>query len=115
MNITITEKSTAKDILKAIDDWAYEHPNEHPEIFRLWDVLTALRGPDFVGDHGLKHQTTAIIRRFSVPSLAQGALATVNYSDHHIVAYNAVKGMRGHFTDHIKKAITALEYMENNG
>jgi hypothetical protein len=39
----------------------------HAESWRLWDVLTALRGPDAEGAHALKRRPTAVIRRRALP------------------------------------------------
>lgn len=59
----MTNRKTAADVLAALVEDFGVLPNE--ERKKVWDVLTALRGPDGVHDADdlLKQSTTCVIRR----------------------------------------------------
>lgn len=59
--------SSAREMLDAIDSFLVEAPVE--EARSLWDVLTALRGPDN-GNDAVKDETTLPIRRTAFPKMA---------------------------------------------
>ena len=58
---------TLREHLDLIDQWLSE-PSEH--AVALWNVLTALRGPDSRNDP-MKSATTAVIRAAAFPLTAQ--------------------------------------------
>jgi hypothetical protein len=71
---TIDNETTALELLRAIDSWAYAAPIK--EANALWGYLTALRGPDSEDDN-IKGTTTARIRGFALPHLARRVGAAV--------------------------------------
>jgi hypothetical protein len=55
---------SAKEVLAALDEWAIQ--TDDLESKRLWDVLTALRGPDNE-DTQMKLNATVPIRKRALP------------------------------------------------
>lgn len=105
-NVEIKAEATAKDILSAINVWASMPDAIGAEKIALWDVLTALRGPD-ENDNRQKGFTTAVIRRESVPALARHCGAMVASPEVGFV--NSVsKWDRWHFEAHARSAARAL-------
>ena len=75
----IRAPKTAKDVLTIINDFfilteptysgkSEDFGNRTDEASKLWDILTALRGPDDT-DLSLKEATTAVIRLSCITSL----------------------------------------------
>lgn len=87
---------------------------------QLWDVLTALRGPDTY-DKELKDRTTVPIRRAAFPQLAKVedengcGYIPASFSNFEGNAFDK-KWADGptHFAAHAKRAATALGLMEEN-
>jgi len=80
-------------------------PDTYIDAADLWNILTALRGPDSC-DCDLKQQTTAIIRAHAFPKAAAGmhrVLAFVNSVDTTIVCDDC-----HHFESHVWEAARAL-------
>ena len=84
----------------------------------LWDVLTALRGPDCEEKTGEKDRTTLPIRAAAFPQLAK-THATKNQDWVTCSTHSAFPGMRqsavfvppeddGHFARHVMAAATVL-------
>ncbi len=107
---------TASDVLSNIESSLPSMSDK--EKRKLWSVLTALRGPDD-GDDAIKAYTTAVIRRHSLPTLANIAGAMVagctwcdngseapemRLSDVHMVKLSK----KDHFLDHLADAADAL-------
>lgn len=114
------EASNAAEALDLIDEMLSGLPM--PEAKALWDILTALRGPDSDDDEGeeLKLRTTAILRANALPK-------TQRDPDNHGHGYNrmdavSVRGslsMVGHGTDlshfmrHFNMAVEAMKKVES--
>lgn len=64
----LSRPKTARQVLDAID--AYMVDSGVKDSGQLWDVLTALRGPDSQS-FGLKHDITCPIRRAAFPRMAR--------------------------------------------
>lgn len=96
--LKIDPKTTAREIVDAINEWANvplgssrlfplpserqaeeERARRYKEILRLWDVLTAMRGPD-TGSNLIKRLTTKILR-WPLRHLAYNAGALVHHMD----------------------------------
>jgi hypothetical protein len=102
--VTIPAGATAKQILKAIDTWATRNA-AFEERAKLWRILTALRGPDESVDQAFKYQTTGVIRRDSLPSLAKRMTAVVAAEG---VAFDAAYTHSWHFHSHAVEAYRAI-------
>lgn len=59
-----------RDVLAEIDNLLHK---DNDDSRALWDILSALRGPDSLGDDDLKVSTTAIIRSAALPKTAKTA------------------------------------------
>ena len=125
--LVIHSAYTALEILQAIDEWSRGASDTDNRA--LWDVLTALRGPDD-NDAQSKSQTTQIIRAV-VPHLAAANGAFYNMypstQEHFDALYEGLrfvegskvhhlrvpdhKGLPWHFSVHVKKAMTVLRTM----
>ncbi len=88
-----------------------------PEAKKLWDILTALRGPDDRTQQGFKASTTEIIRSAAFPAVArkvaQGGRIDFSASFASTAAPQAVKtgytNLFGtHFGSHVALAVVAL-------
>ena len=88
----------------------------------LWDVLTALRGPDTwaPGASGLKGDTTARIRAFALPNVAKSVFTPAAFSTasgRFLASSLNGKSQLGegalfstsHFGSHVRDAINALK------
>ena len=97
---------TAKEVLILMDQWAKMASTAQTN--KLWDVLTALRGPDKV-DAFVKKATTAVIRRAAVPNLTRRVGADI--SNKQWVDLDVLKGrnVESHFQGHIENAVRTLE------
>lgn len=101
---------TAAEALEMLEEFFSRDdvsPNEHAA---LWDILTALRGPDS-GDVELKHQTTVYIRRQAFPKLLQMPFADLEpdqpempFADLRLLSAR----VPSHFFSHIRFAREAL-------
>jgi hypothetical protein len=72
--LLIDKGVTAKQILAGINEWArvrHEKNQDDKQTQALWDVFSAIRGPDD-DDTELKYHTTAVIRMVALPHLAEG-------------------------------------------
>lgn len=139
--------TTAREMLELLDEWFSEssnhsdHPCQHEnERARLWDVLTALRGPD-TDNLDVKHTSTAVIRTAAFPNTEAKASFVVqatfadrrdslgpmkdwyhegsNYSLPDWIAdgdaTNAVlAGYTSHFGGHILRAAKVLGLLDEN-
>jgi len=73
----------------------------------LWNILTALRGPDNENNQ-LKEYSTARLRNMICPTLSREAGATVNaYGNVHNINDKAVDTQK-HFNRHFNWAVNAL-------
>lgn len=107
---------TVAQVVEAIDSWG----ERAPESFRqLYDMMTALRGPDLSWENGgkLKKTSTAVIRRGMFPkSLGEnGGFATVAQAGDYFTApqqydddFAEISFRRGHFAHHARLAFEAL-------
>ena len=83
---------------------------------KLWEVLTALRGPDYGESYNTKRATTAVIRYHALGSSAVRGFAQVRPDDEYSVRTRCeMKGR--HFIDHAILAFDALglKWCEHNG
>lgn len=126
---TISRNATAREILDALDKWFTEgwsnKDDPQPEREALWDVLTALRGPDD-SDVLLKEHTTEIIRSHAFPLIAKrihsetGVWAPAFFAPpsrglHEIkirTTSAALPSSSTHFNRHVKDAHAALVKMK---
>jgi hypothetical protein len=83
--VVIAPNATAQEVLAALDDWGDEKNNtvggRRAERRALWNVLSALRGPDATTDYRLKQDTTTVIRRFALPRLASQVADVAPFED----------------------------------
>lgn len=100
--MNFTKETTAKDILAMIDEWSLNA--SYPEKRNLWDILSALRGPDSDNEE-LKERTTTVIRSKAFSNFGKEC------------AWFAPRGVKiqmngtedqKHFIGHIKMAANAL-------
>jgi len=79
----IPSKTTTLEILEAINEWAINARSY--EVHNMWNILTALRGPDS-DNEALKSKTTIFIRSAVLPDLAERANANiVFYLDNRLI------------------------------
>lgn len=85
----------------------------------LWDVLTALRGPDS-GDARLKHESTVHIRQAAFPRTAEAQRNDGPFIEAYMTPTATFNGARlardyngggYHFSSHAMKAAVALDLM----
>ena len=88
----------ARDVLKVMDRWS--EGSTFLEIRDLWDILSALRGPDDYNSD-LKQETTCRIRARTVPNLAY--YSDVNRDGREIVGWYG-----DHFGQHVMAAVAAI-------
>ncbi|HWY36161.1 MAG TPA: hypothetical protein VNX68_16065 [Nitrosopumilaceae archaeon] len=117
----IETPKTANDVLKIINDFFIKTPktfneNHAPtdEGHKLWDILTALRGPDNE-DRTIKDEITAVIRNKALPSCDKyGAIVCSDAPDSGRIRYaihtKAIVEHSDiiHFFFHAKRAFNAL-------
>ncbi len=126
---------TFKDVLKHIQSFLESDEIFSEEKRRLWDVLSALRGPDSE-DSTLKNSTTAVIRWHALGNSVRYVGAITGFDDddyatervkeerkHRRYVGNmatdgnmATKRVYDHFHDHTINAFKALglDYYNNN-
>lgn len=63
---------SVKEVLDALSEWGREN-DLNGQARQLWDILTALRGPDN-GDRVVKEDTTTIIRQLALPGFRDYAI-----------------------------------------
>ncbi len=73
----------------------------------LWDILTALRGPDDASP-GLKFETAEKLRQRVCPLLTDSVKANFNQGPIHLTPYPASQRLNIHFALHWEKAVCAL-------
>lgn len=100
-------ESSVREMLDAIDTFFVTKNEQESE--ELWDVLTALRGPDSKEDRNLKPSTTVHIRIAAFPKFAAGL------SNSHMADFVTTERLHNldpfspsHFLQHIHYAIKAL-------
>ena len=72
----------------------------------IWDILTALRGPDDE-DEEVKQATTAVIRNAALGYLSVQRMGAV-YNLEDVVRLSG-EGRFGHFASHVRRAAAALD------
>ena len=108
---------TANEVLDAINNFIADRDVQTREKDRLWDVLSALRGPDFMDDeaplwYGIKLETTAKIRSCAFPALSNNLWGlTVCVGKVNLNVLQDVWAYK-HFNQHVKNAVLALRKME---
>lgn len=92
-------------------DCIQEMLNNHTYSADLWDVLTALRGPD-CRNHKLKMATTAVIRDAAFPKHPTSLLSFYGRDDHKSFVRRKKmfkdKENRPHFREHVASAFESL-------
>lgn len=128
----IPRPKTAADVLDLIDQFLIDHRNNYfigsgyhrAEAAKLWDVLTALRGPDSCREK-LKECATIPIRRAAFPKFIEAMRAgdcfhdipaRFGYGDYDIkfdpfVCVDLDYMDSQHFPDHVRRAGEALGIM----
>jgi hypothetical protein len=113
----VNRPRTAKEVFKILDDFmsADNSIGRGDELQHVWDVLTALRGPDYsVGGGMEKTATTALIRSkvFGSPTSMVRFFAKVrriDTSDLTIVRRSLDSTRHSHFYRHAERAFAALD------
>lgn len=86
----------------------------------LWDILSALRGPDVAELQGVKGVTTVVVRRTAFPRIAaeenrRGLMVDFHSCGTLTDTRRWVVGnpsREPHFTSHIRYALTAIEEVD---
>lgn len=83
-----------------------------PECEKLWDVLTALRGPDYVGgdESQIKSATTSVIREkvFTERSRVHEFAIILKDEEDYILVRKTLPHHDDHFVHHARRAFRAL-------
>ena len=115
----IRAPKTAKDVLTIINDFfilteptysgkSEDFANRTDEASKLWDILTALRGPDDT-NLSLKEATTAVIRYHALPVCDKnGATVYKDCIGNEIARHKYESTASRHFISHAKNAFKAL-------
>jgi hypothetical protein len=115
MELQIDYRTTAREIIAAIDSWASDTETDREEACKLWAIFTALRGPD--NENGFdKRDKTCYIRSSVLPNLANRAgadivyhKAVIEYSDlHRVIELLNKADDNYHFNGHIRQAVSAI-------
>lgn len=101
-------RRTVSGLLKEIDTFLATSPNSD----KLWDILSALRGPDGLDIH-LKESTTTAIRRAAFPltmrAMFEGSIVNSVQASFAGTYNPSVKSkVSYHFNAHIERAVFAL-------
>ena len=108
-------RDKTREALDAIDEVLARNDTVAGE---LWEVLTALRGPDGFDSYRAKTDYTARIRATAFPKAAAGAESNHMSFYAHGAEYSAVQGpvdlellqsQQPHFRSHTRLALIALE------
>jgi len=109
MKFKIEQKTTAREILAAIDEWAISNCEGEPQ--HLWNILSALRGPDNESFED-KRTKTAPIRSVVLPNLADKASARVDYVNQNtyktLGELSKLHDTQFHFNNHIRYAAQSI-------
>jgi len=87
---------------------------------QIWDVISALRGPDvggYDGGHDTKLKTTVHIRSAALPKTAKSYTELpISFANYHSPSFNVGAGslVSDHFKKHIIKAATVLGLVEDD-
>lgn len=107
---------TLRDALDIIQELLLDRPYSHD----LWNVLTALRGPDSQ-DGMLKRATTCVIRKTAFPEEPTAGLSMFNPDSPELARdraafLNSLFRIAPHFEEHFKDAFESLglKLLSNN-
>lgn len=98
---------TMKQVLAVIDKFGADTKVKSEEKRKLWDVLSALRGPDSNSESSLKGSLTCVIREHAVPRLAE-KYAMLLLDNQGLCSERRFIYPSTHFTTHALKAFDAL-------
>lgn len=99
---------TMKGMLRQLDRFFADNTVVTEEHHKLWDVLTALRGPDSC-NMNTKEATTAVIRHAVFPQGRSNIPANIGMDDTWAAERRAkMKNNGSHFWDHAWHAFNAL-------
>ncbi len=111
--LTIPPDATLPDVFKAFETWATCQGYEVGGEFRsrhVWNILTALRGPDGQDpDNSLKYATTARIRNVVFPELASQVSATISLGQVADIDPVRAHSTGAHFGRHVMWAVKAIQ------
>lgn len=117
MKMFYRKPKTARDVLNIIDDFLSLGGVNDCERKMLWDVLTALRGPDDE-TYSLKMESTIPIRRAAFPKIASNSriqretlLATFGTAQYKFNRHVFDTGRYSHFGSHVINAASALNIL----
>lgn len=109
---SVPKKFQAKEMLNKLDEFFAGAPKTEVQV--IWDILSALRGPDSMDIHN-KAKSTSVIRRAAFPKTAAiadekgwygiggGAISKKGT----LLDYDLYEERR-HFKSHIRSAVEAL-------
>jgi hypothetical protein len=99
-------KPPFRHMLDRIDQFLAQHAYD-TQGRKLWDVLSATRGPDMPGSFGVKDATTVHVRRKAFPLTAEkGPDIGASFTTYDVV--RKPKSSSDHFNRHIEDAYLAL-------
>lgn len=105
-----TSKKTAKRMLKELR--TFFRTADDKETAKLWDVLSALRGPDRPEQYIYKAATTGVIRQFVLPPRSSRRCGLTVVGDDQSSVERRAKltnaRVRAHFYSHVRDAFDAL-------
>lgn len=115
----IKKPDTADDMFRLIRNfmrvtYSYSTQTRSDERRKLWDVMTALRGPDHIAGgetrYADKSATTAVIRYklVGIDTEARNYADIFNDSSNSAIRRRSMNTVDDHFTRHAKKAFDAL-------
>lgn len=110
-NGDIPSTFSVTQVLSMLDNWCER--TTHEQARRLWNILSALRGPD-AATIQLKQQTTSLIRAASLPQAAMRLGMDVAMTAPDIDRLNTLVRIKApedeprHFYNHISYAAAAL-------
>jgi len=78
------------------------------ESCKMWDILTALRGPDFDNSESIKRATTAVIRHRFLANTPNYFFVSIGEDGQHLVEKRVNCESNYHFINHAKSAFRAL-------
>lgn len=105
------------EVLDTIDEFLSDENISRYEREYLWDILTALRGPDAKDSYTVKDRTTIPIRRAAFPKVAKHAEGG-NYfvpadfgNAEHMFNLDWGEETDAHFEYHAQNAASALDFI----